>query len=254
MDKKKLKDRIFFIFLAVVVSFFILSFVLIPLADKSSHWYIVTSGSMEPTLKLGDIIYVSHVDVEEIKAGDIISFYYEDYIITHRCVKKFQQGNETYFKTKGDANEENDTFLIPEDAVIGKVPYMKLFGHRIYAKIPRIGYLSSFVHTKLGFFLLILLPAYVLIGMEVYNSFNVLFEKSHDDLEKEHKKHNTKKNQNINKEKATSLHKNQQFLKIKRGKGVATCPACNGIFYCEGLKKGDEIKCVYCGNTWRTKC
>ncbi|RLF42764.1 MAG: signal peptidase I [Thermoplasmata archaeon] len=235
------KEKIFNIILIVVVSLFVLSFIIIPFADKSSRWYIVTSGSMEPTLKVGDVVFVSDADADEIKVGDIINFYNgeREYTITHRCVEIIKKGNETFFKTKGDANEENDTFLTSQDALIGKIPYAKIFGHVVYAKVPRLGYISSFVHTKIGFFLFILLPAGTLMGMETYNIFMNLQEKTDG------------------KEKRTSQQPKKRKFTLSRGNDtleMITCPQCRGIFYSERMNEIDEMKCVYCGKKWRIKC
>ena len=262
-----MKGQLFNMMLIIIVSFFILSFILIPLADKSSHWYIVTSGSMEPTLKIGDIVYVKNANPDEIKVGDIITFHHEKYIITHRCVGILQKENKTYFKTKGDANEDNDTFLTPEDALIGKVPYAKIFSHQLYAKVPRIGYLSYFVHTKLGFFLLVLLPGYTLIGMEAYNIFNILFNepftKNGYTLYKSKKRgiyYFAKKSEKgipVPLPKGYEVVEKNGLLflrKVAHNEGVIKCSCCNGIFYCEGIRKWDKIECVYCGNKWRIKC
>ena len=251
--------------LVIIVSFFILSFIIIPLADKSSHWYIVTSGSMEPTLKVGDIVFVSDANADEIKVGDIISFYNEEreYTITHRCIEILQQGNETFFKTKGDANEDNDTFLTPEDALVGKIPYMNLFGHKIYAKIPRLGYLSHFTHTKIGFFLLILLPGYALIGMEAYNIFTNLQERHRkkertNETKRRHSPPTVKESKQLlrgYKNIFSNIKILPLFKKFKEGHlEMATCPKCNGIFYYEKLNGINEVECVFCGKKWRIKC
>jgi len=183
MVKKMYRNNILNILLVVTAILFILSFVLLPIIDSSSHWYVVTSGSMEPVLKTGDVLYISKVDADKIKAGEIITFYSNDrkITITHRCIEVLHQDNKTFFRTKGDANENNDTFLVPQNALVGRVPNAKIFGHAIYAKIPRLGYLSYFIHTKIGFFLLILLPGYLLIGMETYNIFNILQEDKKDE-------------------------------------------------------------------------
>ena len=186
------RKNLFYLLITIFVAFFILSLVIVPLANKSSRWYVVTSGSMEPTLKIGDIVYVKNVDANDVKVGDIINFYKEEkeYTITHRCIDIVEQGNKIFFITKGDANEKNDSFLVPEDALIGRIPYTHLFGYIIYAKIPYMGYLSYFVHTRLGFFLLILLPGYALIGAEAYNIFNILQSKYffHKKVKKKHSK------------------------------------------------------------------
>ena len=107
------KERLFNIVLIVVVSLFVLSFIVIPLADKSSHLYIVTSGLMEPSLNVGDIVYVKDCGASKVNIGDVINFHREDekYTVTHRCVDIIEKGNETFFKTKGDANEDNDCLL-----------------------------------------------------------------------------------------------------------------------------------------------
>ena len=252
------------IFLIIVTSFFILSFILIPIANKSAKWYIVTSGSMEPTLKIGDIVYVENAKADEIRVGDIITFHHKKYIITHRCVEILHEGNKTFFKTKGDANEYIDTFLIPSEELIGKVPSMELFGHLIYAKIPRIGYLSYFVHTRLGFFLLILFPGYTIIGLEAYNIFNILQDKPYK--RKNYTLHRSNKGlyyfaKNSKKGVPVSLPHGYEVIEEKGliylrkiDPNLIKCPSCNGIFYCEGIRKGDKVTCVYCGNKWRVKC
>ena len=54
------------------------------------HTYNVLTGSMEPAIKVGSLIYVKDGDPEEVVEDDIIAFYgsLEDSgIITHRVVK-----------------------------------------------------------------------------------------------------------------------------------------------------------------------
>lgn len=41
----------------------------------------------------------------------------------------------------------------------------------------RLGYLSYFVHTRLGFFLFVLIPGFALIGIESHNIFNIIQDK-----------------------------------------------------------------------------
>lgn len=93
------------------------------------HMYDVLSGSMEPSMPIGSLIYVQSGEPEEIEEGDIIAFYasLEDAgIITHRVVKNNVVSGT--FQTKGDANEKEDPIPIPYDNYIGRVrmtvPYM----------------------------------------------------------------------------------------------------------------------------------
>jgi len=225
------KERLFNIILIAVVSLFVLSFIIIPLADKSSHVYIVTSGSMEPSLNVGDIVYVKDCSASEVNIGDVINFHRENekYTVTHRCVSIIEKGNETFFKTKGDANEESDIALVSESELVGKVPYANIFGHTIYAKIPRLGYLSYFVHTRTGFLLFVLVPGFALIGIESYNIFNIVQGSANQ------------KNGRLATRKILEHDIDKNSLKM------IVCPYCGGIFYYEDVMKDmEEIKCVHC--------
>ena len=86
------------------------------------HMYHVISGSMEPTIKVGSLLYVREENVEEIKEEDIIAFYSsveEGSIITHRVVKNNIVSGAS--RTKGDANDTEDPTPVPYENFIGKV-------------------------------------------------------------------------------------------------------------------------------------
>ncbi len=83
--------------------------------------YNVTSGSMEPTLPVGSVIYVEHVKPESIQSGDIIAYYVDAVVVTHRVVEnRFVEG---VFVTKGDANEMEDIGNTRYRDFIGVVKY-----------------------------------------------------------------------------------------------------------------------------------
>lgn len=81
--------------------------------------YNVVSGSMEPTIPIGSIIYVKDTDPVDIKSGDIIAFKSGDSVIMHRV--KENKVVEGTFVTKGDANEAEDMNNVPYDDLIGIV-------------------------------------------------------------------------------------------------------------------------------------
>lgn len=81
--------------------------------------YNVVSGSMEPTIPIGSIIYVKDTDPADIKSGDIIAFKSGDSVIMHRV--KENKVVEGTFVTKGDANEAEDMNNVPYDDLIGIV-------------------------------------------------------------------------------------------------------------------------------------
>ena len=89
------------------------------------HMYHVLSGSMEPKMPVGSLIYVQEGAPEEVEAEDIIAFYssLEDSgIITHRVVENNIVSGR--FTTKGDANEKEDPMPVPYDNYIGKVLFI----------------------------------------------------------------------------------------------------------------------------------
>lgn len=77
----------------------------------------VSTGSMTPTLQVGDIIFVKLTD--KIKENDIIVFKEEKNFITHRLM----QINEDKLITKGDANNSKDK-PIEKEQVLGKVVFI----------------------------------------------------------------------------------------------------------------------------------
>ncbi len=81
----------------------------------------VVSGSMEPTIHVGDYVIVN-TNAKGYKKGDIISFFDDGIIVTHRLVSI----NKNEIVTKGDANNSEDEPL-PANNIIGKY-VMKLGG------------------------------------------------------------------------------------------------------------------------------
>lgn len=71
---------------------------------KIGNYYIffVASGSMEPTLNIGDVMISK--ESNEYKEGDIITYKLNKNYITHRIVKI----NKDEIITKGDANKVED--------------------------------------------------------------------------------------------------------------------------------------------------
>lgn len=114
---------------ALIVGVILLCSLLIVPKAFGCQMYHVLSGSMEPELAVGSLIYVREEKPEEIEADDIIAFYgsLEDSgIITHRVIKNNVVSGT--FRTKGDANEQEDPLAVPYENFIGRVifsvPYM----------------------------------------------------------------------------------------------------------------------------------
>ena len=91
--------------------------------------YTVISGSMEPAIPTGSLVYIEGAQPEDIEAGDVIAFYGardSAAVITHRVVENNTLMGQ--FVTKGDANEKADVNPVSYDDFIGKlalsIPYL----------------------------------------------------------------------------------------------------------------------------------
>jgi len=78
----------------------------------------ITSGSMSPSINIGDIVVSIPVSISNIQPGDIIIFKGPSSLIVHRVLENY---NETCYVTKGDANENPDPLWACNDNIIGKV-------------------------------------------------------------------------------------------------------------------------------------
>lgn len=88
------------------------------------HIYTVVSGSMEPAIPTGSLVYVRETSPEQVGAEEVIAFYGardSASIITHRVVENRVVMGE--FITKGDANQTEDMNPIPYENFIGSVVY-----------------------------------------------------------------------------------------------------------------------------------
>lgn len=102
--------------------------------------YAVLSGSMEPELPVGSVIYVAPQEYESIEVGDVITYKMNNgrTVITHRVIEKNQQ--EQMFYTKGDANGTPDAKAVPWDEVEGVVKF----------SAAGLGYLTIFLESTPG--------------------------------------------------------------------------------------------------------
>lgn len=77
---------------------------------------IVSSGSMQPELMVGDVIIIKEFD--SYNKNDIITFNVDNqYLVTHRIIEK----NENHYITKGDNNNSADDNIVLEEQIEGKL-------------------------------------------------------------------------------------------------------------------------------------
>jgi len=120
---------------------------------------VIMSGSMEPTIPVGSVVIVKKVNPEDVKVGDIIAFKTGESRTVHRVVEKIVEDGSFYFKTKGDANEKPDPWIVKPEDICGA----------LMLTIPYYGYLIWFARTPIGIVTFILVPAIILIVNEIRN-------------------------------------------------------------------------------------
>lgn len=113
--------------------------------------FAVVSGSMEPTVDRGSVVYVRATG--SYATGDVVAFVRADKVVTHRVVEVTQRG----YVTKGDANDEPDDRLVRREQIIGEVE----------ADVPLYGFLVAFAQSGVGRMTLVGGPAVALLVVEL---------------------------------------------------------------------------------------
>ena len=107
--------------------------------------YTVLSGSMEPEIPTGTLLFVHPVKPEKVKPGDVITFSVGgDMTATHRVVSVREHPDGISFQTKGDANAAVDGKPVHESQIIGSPVF----------SVPGAGYLIWFLQRYLIFLLI----------------------------------------------------------------------------------------------------
>ena len=127
---------------------------------------IVMSDSMYPVFQTGDLLICHSVDTADLEKGDIIIYYVRDediesetgfIVVAHRITKIKEKDGKRIFTTMGDANASEDPSKVPEEDVIG-----------IYqTHIKGLGRVAMFMQTTPGLIVCVVLPAALLIGIDL---------------------------------------------------------------------------------------
>ncbi|MBT9147363.1 MAG: Signal peptidase I W [Syntrophomonadaceae bacterium] len=130
--------------------------------------YIVLSGSMSPAFETGSIVLVRPLEASAIRPGEIITYRdpeNQEMIVTHRVIAvNTAAGSENpeSFTTRGDANDAKDLLPVPAGNLLGRVSYT----------VPYLGFLFSFINTQDGILLFIIIPALLIIVLELRKLFS----------------------------------------------------------------------------------
>lgn len=96
--------------------------------------FIIVSKSMENTINKNDVIIIKEVQKDEIHKDDIIAFFQNNEVITHRIVDVLEDNGVTKYLTKGDNNLHEDKDLVTYEQIEGKYQF-KISGFGIILKI-----------------------------------------------------------------------------------------------------------------------
>jgi len=167
----------FVVAIVVIVGAFLIYYVISSALLKNSEksipkitLYTIVSPSMEPVIKVFDVIIVSRIDdVSLIEVGDVITFIStssmsKDMRVTHRVLDIGEEDGRLVFTTKGDNNPTADSDTAKAENVIGKT----------IMKIPQIGRIQRLLSTKFGWLVVVLIPALGVIIFDIFKLFKIL--------------------------------------------------------------------------------
>lgn len=151
---KKIWNAVTTLMVTLVV---VLAILLVGVRLAGFEVFSVLSGSMEPAFHVGSLIYVRQTDPKDLQPGDAITFMVnETTVVTHRItgvVPDEQEPDTLWFRTKGDANDSEDTALVHYRNVIGKAVF----------SIPYLGYVSYYIQNPPGLYVALGCGALLLI-------------------------------------------------------------------------------------------
>ncbi|MEM2241555.1 MAG: signal peptidase I [Candidatus Bathyarchaeia archaeon] len=149
----------------------------------------VASGSMLPTLNIGDLIIVQRADPAQIRAdrltGDILVFrnpWNPNELIVHRAIKIERKGNHFLVTTLGDNCEGDRDQFSPWNSSL-------LIG-RVIGRIPYLGVLSLIIRSNRALYTLFIA---VLVILVIALIFTTIFEAKSGDSEEIEEKASSRK-------------------------------------------------------------
>ena len=123
---------------------------------------IVLTGSMEPDIMAGDLIFVRQIDPCDVKVDDVIAFFDPSgngtSILTHRVTEVYEENGTRFFRTQGDANNAGDRLPVSEDKLVGVYTNTRLGG---------MGRVAMFMQTTAGLVICVVVPLVLLIGWDI---------------------------------------------------------------------------------------
>ena len=170
--KNKIEENIIFRIGKVFLYIFVGLLLFVIIVQKVTHnnlsiggfrVFMIVSESMKDEYEIGDILISKKVPENEINIGDNVTYLGEsmqlrNLIITHKVVEKRQEGDNTYFVTKGLANSISDP-EIRYDQIYGKVVYKTIL----------LSFIAKLMNNQLSYYILFTVVA-LIISIEIVSS------------------------------------------------------------------------------------
>lgn len=156
MIKKTLKILKGIVWTVILLFLVLIATTFIPIKGNYKV-FTVQSGSMEPAVKLGSLIFV--YPRPNYKAGDIVTRKTSDpkLTVTHRIIAVAEENGGIVYATKGDANNAEDPEKASPSDIIGKMIW----------KLPLVGYPIGYARSTTGFIILVIIPAVIIVYEEI---------------------------------------------------------------------------------------
>ena len=136
---------------------------------------IVLTDSMYPEIKSGDLVICQTADAEDIKVGDIISFFDPagngTSVVTHQVIERIEEGGKLTFRTKGTNNNTEDRLPVSAEDIVGIWTGVRFGG---------AGSVALFMQTTAGLIVCVVVPIILLVGYDLIRRRKYEKEKGDD--------------------------------------------------------------------------
>lgn len=132
--------------------------------------YTVLTGSMQPSIPVGSMVFALPAQHQDLQVGSIITFnspQEPNKLIVHRIHRIIFEEQQKAYLTKGDNNDAVDNWKIYDLQIQGQAVFY----------LPYLGYLSGYSKTPFGFLTILGLPAvflallyirHIIVGIREY--------------------------------------------------------------------------------------
>lgn len=134
----------------------------------------VVTGSMEPTISVGEALICRKTPIEDIEIGDIICYRSElevirGSIVTHRVTDiAADTEGRLYLTTRGDANLSSDPYTVDSSGLVGRVIWHS--GEESFLTDS-----LTFLTGRVGFLACIVFPVLLIVGLILQRAVNNLY-------------------------------------------------------------------------------